>query len=266
MTALRHTTSDGYELIGEVLGSGPAVVLVHGGGGSHRSMLPLATHLAAACTVVVPSLRGYGGTVCADPACHTWERYARDLVEVLDSLGIERAAVGGASVGAGVATRFALDLPERTRGLVLMSVHHGGEDRPTPEQVAQQIEVADRILAEGIEPVIAPMLAGLPPGQAATIRGEMSHQDRASAAAWLRGLAAIEPFERMADLAAIGVPALVVAGGDDLHPRALSERYVEVLPDATLADVAWWDDTTSQQARAEQLAAAIMPFLTALGG
>src|SRR2546429_5924911 len=54
-----------------------------------------------------------------DPARYSFQRWVLDLKTVLDRLGIRRAHVGGLSLGAGIATRFALRFPSRVRSLVV---------------------------------------------------------------------------------------------------------------------------------------------------
>src|SRR5207245_11545658 len=53
-----------------------------------------------------------------DPARYSFQRWALDLTTVLDALKIRKAHVGGLSLGAGIATRFALRFPARVRSLV----------------------------------------------------------------------------------------------------------------------------------------------------
>ena len=54
-----------------------------------------------------------------DPARYSFQRWVMDLKAVLDHLGIRTAHVGGLSLGAGIATRFALRFPSRVRSLVV---------------------------------------------------------------------------------------------------------------------------------------------------
>nr|WP_244100477.1 alpha/beta hydrolase [Burkholderia ambifaria] len=100
-------------------GSGPVVVLLHGfpeTSFAWRFQIPV---LAQRYRVIVPDLRGYGET--DKPAAGYDKRnMARDLVALLDTLGIGRIALVGHDRGARVATRFAKDFPERLERLVVM--------------------------------------------------------------------------------------------------------------------------------------------------
>jgi pimeloyl-ACP methyl ester carboxylesterase len=71
MTPLIIHADDGCALVTDVVGSGPPLVLLHAGGPDRQSMLPLAHRLADLATVILPDIRGYGASVCADPVRHT---------------------------------------------------------------------------------------------------------------------------------------------------------------------------------------------------
>jgi 3-oxoadipate enol-lactonase len=86
-------------------------------------------------------LRGAGDSD-KPPGPYALERFARDLAGLLDHLGEAAAYVVGHSGGGVVAQRFALDFPERTRGLVLAS---------TSSEVGQKASAAWSRLADTIE-------------------------------------------------------------------------------------------------------------------
>jgi 3-oxoadipate enol-lactonase len=67
-----------------------------------------------------------------DPAKYSFQRWALDLKAVLDHLQLCKAHVGGLSLGAGIATRFALRFPARVRSLAVLSPasHFGNRDQP----------------------------------------------------------------------------------------------------------------------------------------
>ncbi len=106
--------------------SGPAdgmpVVLSHGFPYDPRAFDAVVPPLVAAgCRVVVPYLRGYGPTRFRDKATPRSGQQAalgRDLLDLLDGLGIERAVLGGYDWGGRAACIVAALHPERVRGLV----------------------------------------------------------------------------------------------------------------------------------------------------
>ena len=126
---LDYQGSDGWPLHAWILADGgegeSPVVLLHGGGPDHRSMEPLGRRLGERRTIVLPDIRGYGRSVCADPARHTWKQYAADVVSLLDCVGADRGVLVGAGIGATIALRAAIAHPDRVAAMALISV----EDR-----------------------------------------------------------------------------------------------------------------------------------------
>jgi pimeloyl-ACP methyl ester carboxylesterase len=69
---------------------------------------------------VLLDLLGHGGSdKPAHATQHRMDRYARQVVAVLDELGVDRAIVGGVSLGANVSLRVAVQAPERVAALLL---------------------------------------------------------------------------------------------------------------------------------------------------
>src|SRR5690349_2560345 len=101
-------------------GDGPALVLAHGFGGSARNFAGQARAFRDGHRVVRYDARGHARSDAPDDAAaYTPETFVGDFVRVLDGAGVTEAVVGGLSMGAGTALRFALERPERVHGLVL---------------------------------------------------------------------------------------------------------------------------------------------------
>ncbi|KJY42696.1 alpha/beta hydrolase [Streptomyces sp. NRRL B-1568] len=102
-----------------VTGSGPAVLLAHGAGGSIAGNYGLTiAALAEHHTVVAPDYPGSGKTPRATEPL-TLDGLADALVESATAAGAETFTVLGYSMGTMVAVRAAARHPERVRGLVL---------------------------------------------------------------------------------------------------------------------------------------------------
>lgn len=101
-------------------GSGPALLLIHGLGGSRSTWRAILPGLATCSTVIAPDLPGHGES---DPPLGDYSPggQASALRDVVLGLGIERATVVGHSLGGGIAMQFAYQFPERTERLVLIS-------------------------------------------------------------------------------------------------------------------------------------------------
>ena len=105
-------------------GTGAPVVLLHGHPRTHTTWYAVVPRLAEHHVVVVPDLRGYGGSSLPpdepDHAQSSKRAMAGDLVSLMARLGHERFAVAGHDRGALVAFRAAMDHPDRVTRLVVM--------------------------------------------------------------------------------------------------------------------------------------------------
>jgi haloacetate dehalogenase len=107
-------------------GSGPAILLLHGFPQTHimwRSVAPLLTRDH---TVICADLRGYGCSSCppsaADHAPYAKRAMARDMVLVMEQLGLRRFSVAGHDRGGRVAYRMALDYPDHIDRLAVLDI------------------------------------------------------------------------------------------------------------------------------------------------
>ena len=101
------------------MGTGPAVLLVHGAGGGFDQLLDMARALAQrGFRVVAPSRFGYLRTPLPADASPAAQADAHACL--LDALKIDRAAVVGVSAGAPSSMQFALRHPERCAALALV--------------------------------------------------------------------------------------------------------------------------------------------------
>ena len=119
-------------------GDGPAVVLSHGYLMDASMFDAQVAALAPEYRVITWDQRGHGGTPAPGPFSY-WDS-ARDVLALLDHLGIERAVLGGMSQGGFLSLRAALLAPQRVRGLVLIDSQAGTEEeasRPGYEQMHQ---------------------------------------------------------------------------------------------------------------------------------
>jgi pimeloyl-ACP methyl ester carboxylesterase len=100
---------------------GPAVVLVHGFGGSTYSWRYTGAVLAAAgYRVVAMDLRGFGLTVKSWDGDYSHAAQARLVLGVMDAVGVESAVLVGHSMGGNVVATVAQIAPDRARALVLV--------------------------------------------------------------------------------------------------------------------------------------------------
>ena len=224
----------------EVDGQGPAIVLGHGFGGSARNFRAQARALKPRFRVVRFDARGHARSEApADPRAYEPEAFVGDVSRVLDQVGVPEAVIGGLSMGAGVALRYALAHPERTRALVLAAFPPGNATPGSFGAIAH--ELADAIEREGLERAgerfVWGPASGLDPRAAALIRQGFLEHPPHGLAHTLRRLIAVQPtVAEMRDaLVAVTRPVLVIVGENDRSSLGASRELADALPDARLA-------------------------------
>jgi 3-oxoadipate enol-lactonase len=242
--ALQFELKSGSTTIrGEQAGHGEPVVLTHGLTATRRYVVMGSGYLPSHGRRLIPyDARGHGESDPA-PAAEDYEYsdLADDLEAVLDGLEIERATVGGASMGAHTALAFALSRPERVSGLVLITPAFDGSERGDGE-FRDWDALADGLERGGIEGFVD---AWTPPADerwrdtaTLVVRQRLArHRNLQAVADALRVVPRSRPFGSLHELDSIDVPALVVGSRDEAdpgHPLAVAEEYARRLPRARL--------------------------------
>lgn len=137
-------------------GDGPAVVLSHGILMNGSMFEPQVAALRDAYRVVIWDERGHGLAEHESPWSY-WDS-ARDVLALLDHLGIERAVLGGMSQGGFLSLRAALLAPERVHALVLIDSQAGPED---PEVGPLYDSMATDWAAGGSDPAVLDLVASI---------------------------------------------------------------------------------------------------------
>jgi pimeloyl-ACP methyl ester carboxylesterase len=224
------------------VGSGNAVLFIHGHPFNRTMWVPQIQSLRWKYRTIAPDLRGYGESACGSETVYTQERFACDLIRLLDHLSVARACVVGLSMGGQIAMEFARAFPDRTAGVALAATFPQAE---TPEGVTDRNRMADRLLAEGIAPAGSEMLSKLigptslkrQPSIASAVYRMICATDPAGAAAALRGRALRRDYRE--SLTQIQVPCLIVLGTDDAYSTvneaetihaAISNSKLEIFP------------------------------------
>ena len=237
--------SDGVALSGERAGAGPAVVLLHGLTATRRYVLMGSRLLErSGYEVVSYDARGHGHSAPAGmPSDYGYGHLARDLGAVLDGLGLERAILAGASMGAHTALRVALTDPERVTALGLITPAYDPSAAAAAQDGGSWQALAAGLRQGGVEGFLrAYDFSAVPDRWRGTvervIRQRLSaHEHPQAVADALEVVPRSRPFATMAELAAVEVPAVVVGSRDDAdpgHPLVLADRYAAALPGAQL--------------------------------
>lgn len=227
----RFTVSVGSgTIVGDAVGDGPAVVLLHGFSLDRRMWSYQVGPLSERFRVIAYDLRGFGESSPAEPS----HSHLDDLIAVLDALHVERAHLVGLSLGANVVLAAAVQCPERVGSLVLMSSGLPGYTWTTPRPPD---EVAAYAREHGVEAakrywLAHPLFASLrsyPEAERAVqvMVNEFSGQQ------W-RGESRAATLPNVADrIADISAPTLVINGGRDLPGyREIGEVLAANIPGA----------------------------------
>lgn len=208
--------ADGIRIGYDDVGEGEPLVLLHGFPLERRLFAPQLRALAGQGRCIAPDLRGFGETTLAPP--FTMDRYADDVVALLDALGIARAVVGGVSMGGYVAFALWRRHPGRVRALLLAGTRASADDEAA---LARRREMIALARAHGSGAVADQMLPNLLGASTRATRPETVQTVRAMAAAAPVGgvVAAAEAMmvrpDSTATLATIDVPVQIVAGAED---------------------------------------------------
>jgi pimeloyl-ACP methyl ester carboxylesterase len=168
------------------VGTGPAVLLVHGITSSSRTWRSVMPALAEHYDVIAPDLLGHGRS--AKPrGDYSLGGYASGLRDLLVALEVPSATVVGHSLGGGVAMQFAYQFPNRLERLVL--VDSGG----LGAEVSLVLRAATLPGAE----YVLPLLASSPLRGAGAALGSVLGRVGLRASADVRGMA--EGFESLGD-------------------------------------------------------------------
>lgn len=241
MSTFHH---DGIDFHYEIVGAGRPLVFCHGLTGDLEQPLGILAGLPGLRLVVWDS-RGHGRTRPTGPPEHlSFATFAADLRALLGSLGLGPVALGGISMGAGVAVRLAHDHPELVERLIL--VRPAWFDRPSPENLRLMPVIAD--LLDRFDPDAAAAALRQEPefirhaavhpaaGDAllATLRRSLDPDRRPR----LRSIPASVPLPSAAAVGRVRAPALVLgADVDPAHPFAIASRWAEALPGGRLERV-----------------------------
>ena len=203
------------------------LLLIHGAGGNHLSW-PAELRRLAWNSIVVLDLPGHGRS--DGPASESVEAYAAAVVGLLDALGVEKAVVGGHSMGGAIAQTMALDHPERVAGLALMGT--GARLRVSPALLAGILDDFERALALigewSFGSAASPELQRLALEVMRESGPSVLHAD----------FLACDRFDISDRLAEIHAPTLVIgATVDRMTPLKLSQRLVQGIPNASLETI-----------------------------
>jgi pimeloyl-ACP methyl ester carboxylesterase len=201
---------------------GPALVLIHGAGGSHLHW-PAALRRMPGATIYAVDLPGHGRS--EGPGRERIEDYAADIVRFMDGVGVPRGVLVGHSMGGAIAQMIALTAPERVAGLVLVGT--GARLRVAPA-------LLDGILqdARGALTLITEWAWGPGADPAMVARGRQIMARVNPRVVW-GDFAACDRFDVREQVGEITAPTLVITGSEDrMTPPKFGQWLAEHIPGA----------------------------------
>lgn len=225
-------------------GEGPSIVLAHGLT-AHRDLVVHGSRALprAGFELIRYDARGHGESDPGPAGSYTYERLAEDLGAVVsEQVGDgERPFLAGNSMGAHTIVNLALHDPSRYSGLILIGPASIGV--PLEQRsLANWDRLAGGLERDGIDGFIAEYEIGIDPQWREALvriaRDRLArHRNLDAVATAIHEVPRSIPFDGLAELSALDLPALVVASRDEAdpgHPFAVAEAYAEALPDARL--------------------------------
>lgn len=219
------STTDGTRLHYETVGSGPTLVLQTGGAGDGTMwrdagyVEPLSAHFQC----ILFDHRGHGQSDRpAVRAAHSMQRYAADIVELLDHLGVQRAGFWGYSQGWMVGLAVAALYSQRLSGLLATGAIE------TPNRAvnsAENLDGARALRTVGWQPrVYQSQPAEIP----SWFQRHFDSTDPEMVALWLEGEG---DWDMWSHLPSVTVPVQMFVG-DLEDPEHLNDRAAELIRDA----------------------------------
>jgi pimeloyl-ACP methyl ester carboxylesterase len=230
--------SGGLRLYYEIHGHGPRIlVYIHGILLDANLNRRLAVDLAAKGNrVILLDLPGHGLSDKPRRASfHRMDTYAHHVVALLDHLGIDKAVIGGVSLGASVALMAAAQSPQRVQGLIIeMPVLEWAVPSAALTFVPMLLAVH---FARPVVRAFAGVMRRLPRtgiGALDSVMNTLSN-DPVEIAAVLHGVLAGPITPTVDERAAMMMPTLVIGhGADRIHPFHDADRLALRMPNARL--------------------------------
>jgi pimeloyl-ACP methyl ester carboxylesterase len=206
-----------------VHGEGQPLLLSHGYGATSAMFDQNLAVLWAGHRVITWDLRGHGGSESpADPASYSAGNAVADMAAILDALGVERAVLGGHSLGGYLSLDFTLAHPERVAALVLIDTGPGFRKDEARDGWNRRAEgTAARLAERGV--------AALGSGSELHADG---HNDVAGLVLAAQGTLTQQDAHVLTGLPDIAVPTLVVVGANDQHFLAAADYMAAKIPGA----------------------------------
>lgn len=213
----------------------PAIILIHAFPTDHRLYEPQVNDLKKQFNVIAVDLKGFGKAPAADGNAITMADYATQVKEIMDTQHIDKAIIGGVSMGGYVTLAFLKQYPNQVRGIILSDTQAIAD---TEEAKTKRETNATNVLKNGTSQLVKDFLPTLLSPNAdqhlvVFLQDIMASQSPQGVASALRGMALREDTSQV--LSAAKVPTLILAGEKDviISPEQ-SKKMHDLLPGSKL--------------------------------
>ncbi len=213
----------------EAHGSGPAILLSHGYGASSEMWRDQVAVLQDRYSVICWDMRGHGKSDSPPaPDAYSEELAVGDMIAILDACGVDKAIVGGFSMGGYMSLSFCVRHPDRVRALMLVDTGPGFKNPAAQQRWNDSVEKwAALFRTEGLR-----TLDIVPEYRSAEIRPK---EEQSAIGLELSCLGMVRRTHDgiIRALETIAVPTLVVVGADDAGFLRSADYMAEKIPNAT---------------------------------
>ncbi|MBL6951349.1 MAG: alpha/beta fold hydrolase [Alphaproteobacteria bacterium] len=211
---MAYIERDGVRVYFEDHGTGPGVLLSHGFSASSTMWREQIAALQDRYRVMTWDMRGHGQSDYPDdPAAYSEAHSVADMAAILDACGLQRAVIGGLSLGGCASLAFHLYHPDRTAGLMLFDTGPGFKKDAARDAWNETAHGrAASFEAEGLDAL----------GDAPALR-IAGHRDATGLAHAARGMLAQFDDKMIQSLPSITVPTLVLVGSEDVKFHAATD-------------------------------------------
>ncbi|MEP0547516.1 MAG: alpha/beta fold hydrolase [Rhodothermales bacterium] len=214
---------------------GQTVVLLHGFAANKDNWVRFVPHLPDSLRLVVPDMPGHGESTFDPAATYDVPALVDGVVAALDAIGLDRFHLAGNSLGGLVATRIALDYPNRVASLFLLDP--AGVEPPDPSPFREALAAGDNPLvpttAAGYDSLVA--LAFNDPPDLPWPAGDVlarAYAERAEENQHIWRDINSPPMLITDELPALAMPVFLLFGADDRIIDPSSARvWAERVPD-----------------------------------
>lgn len=259
---------NGIALAYDDVGSGPAVMLLHGFPLCRKMWRPQVEALVAAgYRVITPDLRGFGDSESTGGP-HRMSVFADDIDSLLVHLGLEEAVIGGMSMGGYVLLNLVERYPHRLTAAMFLVTRAAADDEPARMRrsalAAEAAAGRPLKVAEAFEGIL--FATGTPVARPELVAEVKAWMEATSPGGLTAGLLAMRDRKDYTNLLpSFDLPALVVgAEADRAVPPEHSRQLAERLPNARLCMVEGAGHMANLE-RPEAFNACLLDFLAGLG-